>query len=82
MKTFVQVIKKIMKHLTEKENFNKQQHGFVPGRSIQNSCSLISMIYFDTLAKKKKTDTMYLVFAKVFDKVDHEILLEKIKNTK
>ena len=32
--------------------------------------------------KKKKTDTMYLVFAKVFDKVDHEILLEKIKNTK
>ena len=36
---------------------------------------------FDTLAEGKRLDTVYLDFAKVFDKVDHEILLEKVKKT-
>ena len=31
------------------------------------------------LAEGKRLDTVYLDFAKAFDKVDHEILLEKVK---
>ena len=77
MKIFERVIKKeIMKHLTENEMFNKGQHGFVPGRSTQTQLLSHFNDIFDTLAEGKRLDTVYLDFAKAFDKVDHEILLE------
>ena len=61
--------------------FYKGQHGFVPGRSTQTQL-LSHFNIFDTLAEGKRLDTVYLDFAKAFDKVDYEILLEKVKNTK
>ena len=83
MKIFERVIKKeIMKHLTENEMFNKGQHGFVPGRSTQTQLLSHFNDIFDTLAEGKRLDTVYLDFAKAFDKVDHEILLEKVKKHK
>ena len=83
MKIFERVIKKeIMKHLTENEMFNKGQHGFVPGRSTQTQLLSHFNDIFDTLAEGKRLDTVYLDFAKAFDKVDHDILLEKIKKHK
>ena len=83
MKIFERVIKKeIMKHLAENELFNKGQHGFVPGRSTQTQLLSHFNDIFDTLAEGKRLDTVYLDFAKAFDKVDHEILLEKVKKHK
>ena len=83
MKIFERVIKKeIMKHLKENEMFNKSQHGFVPGRSTQTQLLSHFNDIFDTLAEGKRLDTVYLDFAKAFDKVDHEILLEKVKKHK
>jgi len=83
MKIFERVIKKeIMKHLTKNEMFNKGQHGFVPGRSTQTQLLSHFNDIFDTLAEGKRLDTVYLDFAKAFDKVDHEILLEKVKKHK
>ena len=82
MKIFERVIKKeILKHLTENEMFNNGQHGFVPGRSTQTQLLSHFNDIFDTLAEGKRLDTVYLDFAKAFDKVDHEILLEKVKKT-
>ena len=83
MKIFERVIKKeILKHLTENEMFNKGQHGFVPGRSTQTQLLSHFNDIFDTLAEGKRLDTVYLDFAKAFDKVDHDILLEKVKKHK
>ena len=83
MKIFERVIKKeLMKHLTENEMFNRGQHGFVPGRSTQTQLLSHFNDIFDTLAEGKRLDTVYLDFAKAFDKVDHEILLEKVKKHK
>ena len=52
------------------------------GRSTQTQLLSHFNDIFDTLAEGKRLDTVYLDFAKAFDKVDHEILLEKVKNTK
>ena len=73
-----------MKHLTENKMFNKGQHGFVPGRSTQMQLLSHFNDIFYTLAEVKRLDAVYLDFAKAFDKMNHEILLEKVKkkNTK
>ncbi|MCP4252797.1 MAG: reverse transcriptase family protein, partial [Candidatus Scalindua sp.] len=83
MKVFERVIKKkILSHLVENKMFNKGQHGFVPGRSTQTQLLSHYNDIFDTLSEGKRLDTVFLHFAKAFDKVDHEILLEKVKKHK
>ena len=73
VKVFERVIKKkIMAHLIENEMFNGGQHGFVPGRSTQTQLLSHFNDVFDTLAEGKRLDTIFLDFAKAFDKVDHE----------
>ena len=71
-----------MKHLTENEIFNRGQHGFVPGRSTQTQLLSHFNDIFDTLAEGKRLDTVFLDFAKAFERVDDEILLKKVKYTK
>ena len=60
------------------------QHGFVPGLSMQTQILSYFNYIYDTLKKEKKLDSIFLDFAKAFDKVAHAILLEKnkIKNNK
>ena len=83
MKVFERVIKKkIMSHLILNKQFNKGQHGFVPGRSTQTQLLSHYNDIYDTLMEGKRLDTIFLDFAKAFDKVDHEILLEKIRTHK
>ena len=36
---------------------------------------------YEAITNGKRLDTVYLYLAKAFDKVDHEILLEKLKKT-
>ncbi|CAL4064871.1 unnamed protein product, partial [Meganyctiphanes norvegica] len=79
MKIFERVVKRnIMKHLIEQNLLNPGQHGFVPGRStktqlLQHYCDI-----FETLSEGTRIDTIFLDFAKAFDKVDHDILLQKV----
>ena len=80
MKVFERVIKKkIIKHLIEKQKLNDGQHGFVPGRSTQTQLLCHYNDIYEALTEGKRLDTVFLDFAKAFDKVDHTILLEKVK---
>ena len=80
MKMFERIIKNhIVKHLTKNERFNKSQHGFRPGRNTQTQLlSHLNDIY-EAIMDGKRLDTVYLDFAKAFDKVDHKILMRKVK---
>ena len=76
---FERVLKvEIIKHLTEHKLLNQGQHGFVPGRSTQSQLLQHYCDIYEALAEGVRIDTVYLDFAKAFDKVNHKILLEKI----
>jgi hypothetical protein len=57
------------------------QHGFRTGRSSLSLTQLLNhfnMIY-EGLVDGKDTDTIYLDYAKAFDRVDHELLISKLE---
>ena len=61
---------------------HKNQHGFRKGRS----CLTQLLAHFDYILNNQlhneDTDVIYLDFEKAFDKVDHQILLQKLKQYK
>ena len=80
IKVFERVLRSsIVKHLEENDLLPKNQHGFISGRSTLSQLlhQLEQMIR--AWEDGKSTDTIYLDFAKAFDKVDHNILCHKIK---
>merc|ERR1711867_148486 len=82
-KVFERVIKKkIEKYLVDNAKLNNGQHGSVQGRSTQTELLAHYNDIYDALSEGKTTDTVYLDFAKAFDKVDHEILMEKLAENK
>ena len=79
IKIFEKVIRKyIVKFLEETDKLNDGQHGFRAGRS----CVSELLSHYDTivniLESGSNVDTIYLDFAKAFDKVDHGIVLKKL----
>merc|ERR1712121_622994 len=80
MKVFERVMKKkIIEHLEKKKKINDGQHGFVPGRSTQTQLLCHYKDIYEALTEGKRMNTVFLDFAKAFDKVDHNILSEKVK---
>ena len=83
MKIFERVLKKnIMEHLIKNSLISDAQHGFVPGRSTQTQLLVHFKDAFEALEEGSRLDTVFLDFAKAFDKVDHTILLKKIAKHK
>ena len=68
-----------MEHLEQHKLISVSQHGFLPGRS----CLTNLLAYFESVTKHVDSglpvDTVYLDFAKAFDKVPHRRLLMKLK---
>ena len=79
MKVFERVIKSpIIKHLENQELIRPNQHGFVSGRSTQSQLLQHYSDVYEALEEGVRIDTIYLDFAKAFDKVDHGILIKKV----
>ena len=80
IKVFEKVVRKhIVAYMDENNLFNQSQHGFRGGRS----CLSQLLTHFDRitseLEKGHGVDIIYLDFAKAFDKVDHGITLQKLR---
>ena len=80
IKMFEKIIRKrIVEYMDERKLFNHTQHGFRAGRS----CLSQLLSHFDKvltyLEQGFNVDTIYLDFSKAFDKVDHLILMQKLK---
>ena len=69
----------MVKFIEENELLCNNQHGFRSGRS----CLTQLLSHFDDimlgLTKGADTDAIYLDYAKAFDKVDHRLLIQKLR---
>ena len=81
MKIFERIIRKRIVYYIESNGlFNSSQHGFRGGRS----CLSQVLQHYDTIIsitesnKNANVDIVYIDFAKAFDKVDIDILLNKV----
>lgn len=63
--------------LVEK-NITPQQHGFMKKKSTISNLLIYSNFIFQALDEKKQVDAIYTDFRKAFDKVDHNLLLQKL----
>ena len=70
---------KIVDHLERNNLLSSCQHGFRKGRSCLSQLLHHIDIVHKNFLQNKDTDCIYLDYAKAFDKVDHEILLHKLK---
>ena len=69
----------LMSHLKRNNLIRKSQHGFMPNKS----CATNLLVFLETVTKAvdegKNVDVIYLDFAKAFDLVPRQRLLEKLK---
>ena len=81
IKVFERIIRKqVVAFMNRQGHLNNKQHGFRSGRS----CLSALLDVFDDLMHMLNSDTtidmIYLDFSKAFDKVDHGVLLHKLKD--
>ena len=79
VKTFEKVVRNyVVNFIEENDLFNNSQHGFRTGRSCLSQLLTHYDRIVEILESGSNVDTIYLDFAKAFDKVDHGILLKKL----
>jgi hypothetical protein len=80
VKVFEKIVaKQLVNHLKVHNLFNVNQHGFRDGRSCLSQLIQHHQKVLDALEDGKQVDVVYLDFSKAFDKVDHGLLLEKLR---
>ena len=81
IKVFEKIVSSaIVDHLTANNLLPPNQHGFLKGRSTLSQLLNHVETIIRVLESGRSVDTIYLDFAKAFDKVDHSILCRKIKS--
>ena len=55
-----------------------RQHGFVKGRSTVTNLFLMTQFVSECVDRQSQVDCIYFDFSKAFDRMNHEILLQKI----
>ena len=79
-KVFERVLHKaILNHLIDNNLLNESQHGFRPGRGTLSQLLKFYDSILTMLESGGNVDSIHLDFAKAFDKVDHQMLLQKLK---
>lgn len=73
------VREKLIKHLNKNSLISDSQHGFVGGRSCASNLLATLDSWTEALEDGGCVDAIYLDFAKAFDTVPHERLLEKLR---
>ena len=80
IKIFEKIIREaIVKHLIDNDLLPANQHGFIQGRSTTSQLISQTESIIRILESGSEVDTIYLDFAKAFDKVDHFILCNKLR---
>ena len=80
IKVFERVVRgKIVQFLEANQIISKNQHGFRSGKSTLTQLLVHLDDILSGLCENKDTDSIYLDYAKAFDKVDHNLLIEKMK---
>lgn len=74
------LVKEISLYLEENNKSHQNQHGFRTGRSCLAQLLAHHEEVLTALEHNKNLDIIYLDFAKAYDKVDHGILLNKVKD--
>ena len=81
IKIFEKVIRnKLVSFLQENNLLNGSQHGFTAGRSCLSQLLDHHNKILNLLEDGMNIDSVYLDFAKAFDKVDHNIVLQKLSS--
>ena len=70
----------MMEHLKNNQLLKDSQHGFLKGKSCTTNLTVFMDKITKVLDEGKCADIFYLDFAKAFDKVPHQRLLEKMKS--
>ena len=79
-KLFERILRrKLVHHIEANQLLSDNQHAFRSGRSCLSQLLQHIEYVLETLEKKYNIDVIYLDFSKAFDKVDHKILLKKVK---
>ena len=71
---------RLANYLDSNNSLNKNQHGFRKGRSCLTQLLAHHDNIMNLLEQGYNVDVVYLDFAKAFDKVDHNILIHKLKD--
>ena len=80
IKIFERILRKnVILYLESNNIITETQHGFRSGRSCFTQLLDHMENIFQNLQENKEVDVIYLDYAKAFDKVDHEILLAKLR---
>lgn len=74
------IVSKITTFLESTNQLNKGQHGFRRGRSCLSQLLAHYERIISALESNTVLDVIYLDFAKAFDKVDHGVLLHKLRD--
>ena len=73
---------KLKKHLQEHNLLNEAQHGFRQKRSTSTNLLAFWNAVTENLDKNNPVDVIYLDFSKAFDKVSHQLLIQKLDKFK
>ena len=73
------IVKKLGMVMRERGLFNAGQHGFREGRSCLSQLLEHQQKIINILEEGDTADVVYLDFSKAFDKVDHSVLIRKLR---
>ena len=73
-----EIFQQLYKHMNENNLISKFQFGFRPGYSTLSALIHMCDIWYNNLDNSELTGVVFLDIQKVFDSIDHEILLKKL----